>query len=156
MIVCQFLTVIFDEERHMRYQFKIDAQDFTVDVGDVKAGVAQVVVNGRSYDVTIENSGELAPPTTSDRPARATAPPTAPAKPISVATAGEVIAPIPGLILDVRVHEGESVSSGQTVATMEAMKMENNLTAPVAGIVQEIRVKKGAEVATGDVIMRIG
>jgi biotin carboxyl carrier protein len=67
-----------------------------------------------------------------------------------------VVAPIPGLILDIKVAAGDSVSAGQVVAVMEAMKMENNLVSNVSGTVQEIRVQKGAEVSTGDVIMLIG
>jgi biotin carboxyl carrier protein len=66
-----------------------------------------------------------------------------------------VAAPIPGLIVKINVAVGDSVTAGQTVAIMEAMKMENNLTCAVSGTVQEIRVQKGSEVATGDVIMII-
>ena len=65
-------------------------------------------------------------------------------------------APIPGLVLDIKVAVGDKVSAGQVVAVMEAMKMENNLISSVSGTVQEIRVQKGAEVSTGDVIMLIG
>jgi biotin carboxyl carrier protein len=65
-------------------------------------------------------------------------------------------APIPGLILDIKVTVGESVVAGQSVATIEAMKMENSLTSTVSGTVKEIRVQKGAQVATGDVVMIIG
>ena len=66
-----------------------------------------------------------------------------------------MIAPIPGLITDVRVKVGDAVQAGQCVAVMEAMKMENQLTAPATGCVQEILVQKGTEVVTGQVIMRI-
>ena len=45
---------------------------------------------------------------------------------------------------------------GQTVAVMEAMKMENNLVSQLDGTVLEILVQKGAEVSTGQVIMNIG
>jgi biotin carboxyl carrier protein len=157
MIACLFLTVSIDKERQMKYQLKIKDKDFTVDIGEIKAGSVQVVVNGQSYDVLIENSA--APPsaqTVSAEPVRvpATAPPEV--GPVSGTTAGAVIAPIPGLILEIKVRQGESVSFGQVVATMEAMKMENNLTAPVSGIVREIRVQKGAEVSTGAIIMQIG
>ena len=76
-------------------------------------------------------------------------------KPAAVMGAGTVTAPIPGLILRINVAVGDAVTAGQTVAVMEAMKMENNLTSAVSGTVQEIRVQKGSEVATGDVIMII-
>ncbi|WP_157067929.1 biotin/lipoyl-containing protein, partial [Desulfosarcina cetonica] len=82
--------------------------------------------------------------------------PAASPSPAPVAKQGAVLAPIPGLIIQVSVQVGDSVVAGQTVAIMEAMKMENNLVAPVDGVVAEIRVQKGAEVNTGDLIMNIG
>ena len=66
------------------------------------------------------------------------------------------MAPIPGLIVEIKVHLGDKVQAGQSVAVMEAMKMENDLTSHVSGVVEEILVQKGTEVATGDVILRIG
>lgn len=68
---------------------------------------------------------------------------------------GEIIAPIPGRILAVKVQAGDRVSAGQTVAIMEAMKMENNIISPVAGTVQEIRVQQDSQVAFGQIIMVI-
>ena len=81
------------------------------------------------------------PPTTASRPA---------------AGGGALLAPLPGVILEIRVKSGDTVAPGQVVAVMEAMKMENNLSVQTAGTVGEIRVQKGSEVATGDVIMIIG
>ncbi|MBL7180375.1 MAG: acetyl-CoA carboxylase biotin carboxyl carrier protein subunit [Desulfobacterales bacterium] len=83
------------------------------------------------------------------------APPAAPAPKRAVGK-GEIIAPIPGRIMAIKVQVGSRVSAGQTVVTMEAMKMENNIISPVDGTVQEIRVQKDSEVATGQVIMVIG
>ncbi len=56
----------------------------------------------------------------------------------------------------VKVNVGDQVKAGQTVAVMEAMKMENEVISTVAGTVKDIRVQKGSELATGDVIMIIG
>lgn len=97
-------------------------------------------------------------------PARAAAPAAvAPPRPAAVAAPapkravgkGEIIAPIPGRILDIKVQAGDQVNAGQTVAIMEAMKMENNIVSPVAGTVQEIRVQKDSQVAFGQIIMVI-
>jgi biotin carboxyl carrier protein len=87
--------------------------------------------------------------------------PTKPAAPAAPAPKkaqgkGEIVAPIPGRIMDVKVKVGSPVVKGQTLATMEAMKMENNIASTIDGIVQEIRVQKDSEVATGEVIMIIG
>jgi len=90
-----------------------------------------------------------------EAPTKPAAPAIAPA-PKKAQAKGEIVAPIPGRIMDVKVKVGNSVVKGQTLATMEAMKMENNIASTMDGIVQEIRVQKDSEVATGDVIMIIG
>ena len=151
----------------MKYQLKIDDKQFTVDIGEIQAGCIQVNVNGRPYTVSIE---EGLPPIPEAQPPRPSPPPAAQQtagipkalsaaaalKPVCVSGAGTLVAPIPGLILKINVAVGDAVAVGQTVAVMEAMKMENNLTSAISGVVQQIRVQKGAEVATGDVIMVIG
>jgi len=151
----------------MKYQLKIAEKRFTVEIGQIEAGSYQVDVNGRTYAVSLADAVspalEIAPRTPSLPPpeaqqpkaaqkAAAAAPAQAPAAGFG---AGTVTAPIPGRILMIHVHGGDSVSAGQTVAVMEAMKMENNLTAAISGVVKEIRVQKGSEVATGDVVMVI-
>lgn len=71
--------------------------------------------------------------------------------------AGEfkIRAPMPGLVLDIAKKPGESVERGETVAVLEAMKMENDLTTPHSGIVKEILASKGQTVNQGDVLLVI-
>ena len=52
----------------------------------------------------------------------------------------EVRAPMPGLVLDVLVREGQTVQAGDGLLVLEAMKMENELRAPTAGVVQAVHV----------------
>lgn len=156
----------------MKYKIAIGNNKFEVEVGKIENGRAQVSVNGESYDVMIENFAEVAP--YSKAPQREPAPaatPAAPKAPVSTPTPTPikapspasaaveedsiVKAPIPGLIMDIKVKVGDKVLAGQTVATMEAMKMENNLISNLDGTVKEISVQKGMEVATDDVIMII-
>ncbi|MBW1917246.1 MAG: hypothetical protein JRI57_04380 [Deltaproteobacteria bacterium] len=66
---------------------------------------------------------------------------------------GTVVAPMPGLILDVLVQVGDQVKSGDTVVKLEAMKMENDLKTSVSGTVTEVRVNKGASVSVGEVLV---
>ncbi|WP_165423658.1 biotin/lipoyl-containing protein [Ktedonosporobacter rubrisoli] len=75
----------------------------------------------------------------------------------STAGQGEaaVQAPMPGLVVGVSVEEGATVSAGQTVVILEAMKMENDLPAPISGVVKEIRVSKGQTVDQGDALVVI-
>ena len=142
----------------MKYQLKIDAQDFTVEVGELNAGSVQVTVNGTMYDVIIADGAAQAQAAVPAQTAGVSAPaPKAPAAPAKAAPegGGDVLAPIPGLVLAIKVKVGDVVQAGQAVAVMEAMKMENELTTNVAGVVKEILVQQGAEVSTGDIIMRI-
>jgi len=67
-----------------------------------------------------------------------------------------VVAPIPGLILQIKVKVGDAVSAGQVVAVLEAMKMENNISSHISGTVTAVRAAEGSNVTTGDVIMVIG
>ncbi len=71
--------------------------------------------------------------------------------------AGEIAikAPIPGLVVKVLVEPGQQVGEGETVAILEAMKMENDLRAPRAGTVHEVRVTPGTQVPLGQVILTI-
>ena len=141
----------------MRYQLRINEKNYTVDVGEIESGSVQVAVNGREYEVRLDSqAGSQTRSTSPDVPERFPSLPPESFLKTAESVAGEVIAPIPGLIMEIKVSPGERVRVGQVVATMEAMKMENNLSAPISGLVQEIRVQKGAEVSTGDIIMRIG
>jgi len=161
----------------MKYKIAIKNNKYEVEIGEINNGIAKVTVNGKSYEVTIENFAEVAqgaalapaprPPAAPQAPAPspkpAPAPSAAPPKPAApspkpstaVEESGAVLAPIPGLIVDIKVKKGDPVIAGQTVATMEAMKMENNLVCNIDGVVKEIRVQKGSQCATGDVIMII-
>jgi len=63
---------------------------------------------------------------------------------------------MPGTVLDIKVAEGASVSVGQTVIVLEAMKMEVEVVSDVAGTVKAINVKKGDAVTTGQALAVVG
>jgi acetyl-CoA/propionyl-CoA carboxylase biotin carboxyl carrier protein len=65
---------------------------------------------------------------------------------------GPVVSPMPGTVTVVEVTEGQSVTAGQRLLVVEAMKMEHVLTAPVDGIVRDLRAKPGATVAKDAVL----
>ncbi|MEM2028827.1 MAG: biotin/lipoyl-containing protein [Candidatus Bathyarchaeia archaeon] len=74
-----------------------------------------------------------------------------------VATGGlAVSAPMPGKILRVNVKEGDSVSKGDLLLILEAMKMENEIFAPSSGVVKRIAVSPGDSVNTGDLLVLLG
>jgi pyruvate carboxylase len=66
----------------------------------------------------------------------------------------EIGAPMPGLIVSVAAQEGEEVTAGQKLFTLEAMKMETTVYADRSGKIQAVLVAPGAQVETGDVLMR--
>ena len=118
-----------------------------------------VTVNGKSYEVGVEEvGGSVATPvvqTVAAAPAakaaveapKAAAP--APAKP--TANGEKVLSPFPGLIKNLLVAEGASVKKDQPILVLEAMKMDNDITAPCDGTVS-FQVLKGANVESDSVL----
>ncbi len=131
-----------------------------------------ITVNGKSYEVDVEEIGgnsapapvrrqESAPAASPSVAPAATptpqAPKAAPAPAPAAISGGETInSPMPGTILDIKVNVGDAVSNGTVLVILEAMKMENEIMAPSAGKVLSINVTKGASVNSGDVLVVIG
>lgn len=65
----------------------------------------------------------------------------------------EIKAPMPGLVLDIRVSEGDVVKKGDAVVVLEAMKMENILKSPTDGTIKKINIKKGTAVEKNQVLI---
>ena len=65
----------------------------------------------------------------------------------------EIKAPMPGLVLDIKVSEGSVVKKGDVLLVLEAMKMENNLKSPADGIVKKIVAKKGTAVEKNQLLI---
>ena len=145
------------------YSFKINGKQYDVTVESVEGKNAQVRVNGASYAVEIEKGAEEAPaapvqaapaPAAMAAPAAAPAPAAKPAaKPAGAGT--KVESPLPGVVIEVSVKEGQAVKQGQKVAVLEAMKMENEIAATVDGTVTAIHVNKGDSVLEGAPIVTI-
>jgi biotin carboxyl carrier protein len=68
---------------------------------------------------------------------------------------GEVLAPMAGKIVSVKVKKGERVKLGDVLCILEAMKMENEITATKPGVVEEVNVSEGMAVNEGDILVRI-
>lgn len=112
-----------------------------------------ITVNGKTYDVAVEETGGSAP-VSSAPVSSAPAAPAAPA-PASAASGAQVKAPMSGNILDVKVNVGDTVSIGQVIVVLEALKMENDIVANAAGKITSLNVKKGDNVKADDVIATI-
>lgn len=152
------------------YKFKINGNEYSVDIVEIADNKAQVEVNGKAYEVELDMAG-VKVPTAPAQPARpaavraaapvaaaAAAPAAAPAPAPAPAAGGagmQVKSPLPGTVLDVMVREGDTVTAGQHIILLEAMKMENNIEAPKAGKITNIRVKQRDAVMEGDVLLTI-
>ena len=110
-----------------------------------------ITVNGKAYDVAVEEVGGSAAVAPVAAAPVAAAPAAAP-----VADGTKVTAPMPGTILDIKVAVGDTVKSGQAICVLEAMKMENDVNAPCDGKVLSVNTTKGSAVETGAVLAVIG
>ena len=118
----------------------------------------RITVNGKTYEVTVEETGASAPAAPATPVAQTAAPASAPAAaaaPSVPAGAEKVTAPMPGTVLAVKVAVGQSVKKGETVVLLEAMKMENEIPAPRDGVIASIAVNKGASVQSGDLLLSL-
>lgn len=154
-----------------KYNFRINGHDYQVDVNSVEGGIADVTVNGTDYKVELADAVP-APAQQAARPApqatftaapapQATAPAAQTTAQAATASApqgkGEVVtAPLPGVILDIKVKVGDAVKAGQTVAVLEAMKMENEIESTASGTVTAVNAGKGDSVLEGAAIITIG
>ena len=121
-----------------------------------------ITVNGKTYEVGVEETGAnaSAPKTTfvAAAPAAmpvAAAPAATPAPKANIEGGEKVLSPFPGLIKGLLVAEGASVEKDQPILVLEAMKMDNEITAPVAGKVS-FAVAKGANVESDTLLAVIG
>lgn len=146
----------------------------------------KITVNGRTYEVAVEESNAsagtapvatvvsaAAEPSGAPAPPAATAPVTpapvpvqttveAPqeekkeAKPAPVLKGDVMKAPMPGTILSVKVKVGDPVKKGTVLCILEAMKMENEIQSGQEGIVTGVNVQAGQSVNAGDSLLSIG
>ena len=132
----------------------------------------KVTLNDKVYEVEVENGTAMlldeykleapaaAAPAAAPAPAPAAAPAAAAAPaPVAapVAVAGEQIAsPMPGTIVKMNVSAGQAVKSGDVLAVLEAMKMENEIMAPHDATVAQVLVKVGDKVDTGSALIVLG
>ncbi len=127
----------------------VNGDQFTVTVLERTRDSVSFEIDGRSYQVEIaaEAQGRSSGPA-------GRAPKAAPAR---VEGQGwSIVAPIPGVVVEVLVAVGDSVSAGDIVARLEAMKMQNNILATAAGTVAAVLVSAGDEVADSQPLIELG
>ncbi len=140
------------------YKFKINGNLYEVEVLDIDDNIARIEVNGTLYEVEMQHEipkikTVVTGATVQERPARETKP--APEK-TSSGKAADIRAPLPGVIIQVLVRPGDDVIAGQTVCTLETMKMENAIKAESAGKVTAVNIAPGQSVLQDEVLIVIG
>ena len=119
----------------------------------------KITVNGKSYDVQVEELGAAAPvqaaasAPVAPAAAPATAPAPAPAAPAAAGEGNAIEAPMSGTVLKIPVKAGQAVKRGDVLLILEAMKMENEIFAPNDGTVTSVNVSNGETVEAGKVLM---
>ncbi len=134
---------VLNEKGMKEYNLKINGNDYRVVIKGMEGARADVEVNGKPYEVAVGEEPKA-------KQSTAAAPAAQPA-----AAGGTIKSPLPGVIMDIRVAVGDTVSVGQCLMVLEAMKMENNVDSDKAGTVREIRVATGDSVLEGDVLIVI-
>ena len=117
-----------------------DTNGYTVTVNGKKYAVAlegdKATVNGKLYDFSVKEGIE--------------------AKANVGGEGTPVKAALPGNVLKVLVSEGDSISEGDVIAVVEAMKMETEIKSPVSGTVKSVEIEAGTKVQNGQVLVTIG
>ena len=130
------------------FRFKIAGKDYVAQVEELEGSKASVTVNGKQYEVEMEEQKAAAPVS---RPTVAR--PAAQAAPAGKKVSKNIKSPLPGSIVKVMVAAGDSVKKGDVLLTMESMKMENQVLAEADGTVMSVRVKAGDSVMQDDVLI---
>lgn len=120
-----------------------------------------VTLNEKNYEVIVEQgqaimqnitAAAVCVPAVSPTVAPAAAPAAAPVS-VSISPGEQIVSPMPGMILNLKVAAGQAVKKGAVLLVLEAMKMENDIVAPRDGSVLQVAVAKGETVNTGDVLV---
>ena len=129
----------------MKYKVTLNGKTYEI---EVEAGKAMCLAE---YEAIAPSAAPVAAPVAAPAAAPAPAAPAAPA-----ATGAEKVnSPMPGNIIDIKVAAGDTVTNGQTLLILEAMKMENEIKAPCDGTVAGVHVAKGDTVDSGALLISL-
>ncbi|MEA3309557.1 MAG: biotin/lipoyl-containing protein [Chloroflexota bacterium] len=132
------------------YHITVGEREYTVEIANPNARPVQAIVDGETIAVQIENLAqrETAMPLSSTA-APALAPVAPPTRVVPLAGSGDVTAPLPGVLVAISVQVGDTVTVGQDLCVLEAMKMKNPIRATHTGKVTAIHVTVGQQVPYG-------
>ncbi len=140
------------------FRLTVNDNSYDVEVGDLTQSPVRVSVDGEVFHVKLEdNSSEAAVsvPVVAMANNPVIVPPPRPKKerPKPDADSKIVTAPMPGVVLAVRVKAGDHVKRGEEVCLLESMKMELNILASADGVVKKVCVSQGSAVTHGTILV---
>lgn len=137
------------------YKFKINGNQYNVNINTVEGPIVELEVNGTPYKVEVDKElKQIKTPKIVRK--EVVAAPTEQKKPIASNGGNSIKAPLPGTILDVYVQVGDTVKAGQKLLLLEAMKMENQIDSEFDGVIKQVNVRKGDVITEGTVLVTIG
>jgi biotin carboxyl carrier protein len=142
----------------MKITVKIQDKTYTVQVGDLRTRPVAVEVDGEPFEVWPEENTAAPVPQvqTSAAPSPAVIKSAYPqSAAVSAGNTGAVSAPIPGVIVEIKVKAGDAVEFGQELCVLEAMKMKNSIRASHAGRIEKIHISVGEQVQQGKLLMEL-
>lgn len=127
---------------HGHYHVLLNNKGYTAEVVkiDREAKVVELKINGQKHSVQLRDKFDLLLEKMGLSGAAAS-------------KVNAVKAPMPGLIIDLRVNAGDTVKTGDPLLVLEAMKMENIIKAPGDGTVKQVKIKKGDSVEKGQLLI---
>lgn len=141
------------------YVLSVNGREYQVRIAEITPQQARVVVDGVEYSADLVKIGRAPAPVAAaarlglshtPSPAAAVA-----ASPAPAGNHGNLRAPLPGLVLEVKVREGAAVKAGDPLVVLETMKMENVVQAPHNGTVRKVFVAAGDSVGEGDPLVEL-
>ena len=139
----------------MRYVVKVNGKEYDVEVeklGGPYQSLTRTTAYVQGVPVAVAPQPVVAPAPAPVAPAPVAAAPAPAPAPVSSGSGADVTSPMPGKVFKLVAKPGDSVSEGQVIMILEAMKMENEIVAPQAGVVDAILVKEGDMVETETVL----
>ena len=139
----------------MRYVVKVNGKEYDVEVeklGGPYQSLTRTTAYVQGVPVALAPQPVVAPAPVASAPTPAPVAPAPTPAPVSSGSGADVTSPMPGKVFKLIAKPGDSVSEGQVIMILEAMKMENEIVAPQAGVVDTILVKEGDMVETETVL----
>jgi biotin carboxyl carrier protein len=124
-----------------QYHILYNGRSYRAEIVDSDKKILKIKINGKVVEIVVKDRHDLLLET------------------MGVSTSSgpkvqEIKAPMPGLIIDIKVSEGDAVKTGDPLLVLEAMKMENIIKSPCDGVVQQILCKKGTVVEKNKLLIK--